>query len=136
MKLQAENTCVTYLFRVGGDVAGYVTLAMGSLKKGDLPVDVRGLHHFRMVPCLLLGQMARDIAYKGKGIGKTMFDWVLLRADELSRQVGCRYVILEAEHDRRSHYEKYLGLQALPQRRGSRTTMMYFDLGLRNNSKP
>jgi hypothetical protein len=136
LKLQSENTCISYLFRFEEDVVGYVTLAMGSLKRADLPADVRPLHHFSRVPCLLLGQMARDIRFKGEGIGGLMFDWVLSKADELSHEIGCRYVILEAEQDRKSHYEKYFSLKPLPQRQGSKTTVMYFNLGLRNNSKP
>ncbi len=133
-RLEAENTSVTYLFRVGSDIIGYVTLAMSSLKRSDLPKSLQDSHRFSKIPCLLLGQMARDKRYRNKGVGKIMVAWVRSRAYELSREVGCRFVILDAELDRKDHYERYLGFKALPQDPGKNNVPMYFDLGMRGPS--
>ena len=128
-KLQLEKTSVTHLFRVKEDVAGYVTLAMTSLERDALPRKIRRSHRFKDIPCLLLGQMARGINYKGRGLGNIMAAWVQNKASELSRDAGCRYVVVDAELDKETRYEEY-GFVALPKRRGSKTVLMYFDLGI------
>ena len=60
-----------------------------------------------------------------------MVAWVVDAARRLSEETGCRYVVVDAEPGKKKHYETYFGFKALPQRRGEKTTLMYFDLGKR-----
>ena len=57
----------------------YVTLAMASLQRKELPGERKEKKPYRHVPSLLLGQMARDKRHKGKGVGKIMVDFVIAR---------------------------------------------------------
>jgi len=122
---------VTYLFRAKTEVVGYVTLAMASVRKERLSKDLRKAHRFKDIPCLRLAQIARKSTYTKRGLGRIMVAWAFDKASRLSQEVGCRYVILDSEPDKKEHYEKYLWFKALPLRRGDKTVLMYFDLGRR-----
>jgi len=133
-----ENLGVTYIFRHENEVAGFVTLAMASLRKKDLPEERRKQKPFRDVPSLLLGHMARDSKYKGQGLGEIMMDWVVATAHRIGMEVGCRFVIVDAEEDVVERYRKY-GFELIPPDTGNRTFLMYFDLGFReslNHDRP
>jgi GNAT superfamily N-acetyltransferase len=119
---------ITYVFKHGTKSAGFVTLAMSALKRKKLPEKSRKEKPHPDVPSLLLGQMARDSAYRGKGVGKVMMTFVLDTAARLSKQIGCRFVILNAEPDKVDHYEKWYGFKQIPKSPEQELTLMYFDL--------
>jgi hypothetical protein len=129
-----ENLGVTYVFWSGKDrrPIGFVTLAMGSLKKQDLPAEREEKKPFRHVPSLLLGHIARDERYKGQGAGQIMVDWVLSKASSLGDEVGCRFVILDSEKEMVERYKGY-AFELIPPEPNDRTCVMFFDLGIRTS---
>ena len=129
-----ENLGVTYVFRSKNDQRpiGFVTLAMGSLKRTDLPAGRKEKKPFKHVPSLLLGHIARDEKYKRQGAGRIMLDWVLSKASSLADEVGCRFVILDSERDMVELYKGY-AFELIPPEPKDRTCMMFFDLGVRTS---
>ena len=127
-----ENLGVTYVFWSKSDKRpiGFVTLAMGSLKRKDLPPERENKKPFGHVPSLLLGHIARDQRYRGKGAGQIMVDWVLSKASWFADRVGCRFVILDSEMDKVQLYRRYY-FELIPPGKSDRTCMMFFDLGVR-----
>jgi hypothetical protein len=130
LKHQKENLTITYLFWFKDRPIGYVALATGSLRKADLPSQIREQKPYRHIPCVLLGQMARDLNYKMQGVGKIMVDFTISTARKIAEMVGCRYVILDAELDKIGLYKSY-GFQEVPGEEKDKTRIMYFDLGFR-----
>lgn len=130
LKYQKENLTLTYVFWYHQTPIGYVALATGSLRRADLPSESREQKPYQHIPCLLLGQMARDLNYKGQGIGKIMVDFTISTARQIAEKVGCRYVILDAELDKIELYKGY-GFQEVPGEEKDKTRIMYFDLGFR-----
>jgi hypothetical protein len=128
-----ENLGVTYVFWSKDDrrPIGFVTLAMGSLKRGDLPAERKEEKPFRHVPSLLLGHIARDQRYKKKGAGRVMLDWVFSKASSLANEVGCRFVILDSERDMVELYRRY-DFELIPPEDNGKTCIMFFDLGVRD----
>jgi hypothetical protein len=127
-----DNLGVTYVFWSMSDnrPIGFVTLAMGSLRKRDLPAERKEKKPFHHIPGLLLGHIARDVRYKGQRAGRIMMDWVLSKASSLADEVGCRFVILDSEKDMVQVYQKYdFGL--IPPEKDAETCIMFFDLGVR-----
>jgi len=127
-----ENLGVTYVFWSRSDQRpiGFVTLAMGSLKRTDLPAEREEKKPFSHVPSLLLGHIARDKRYKGQGAGRIMVDWVLSKANSFAIEVGCRFVILDSERDMVQLYKRY-DFELIPPEVNDRTCLMFFDLGVR-----
>jgi len=132
-KYHNDRLGVTYVFKLQNQPIGFVTLAMSSLRKDKLPPERKEQKPFRDIPSLLLGHIARDTRYKGKGVGKIIIDFTLSLAFKLGEEVGCRFVILDAEDDVVDHYNKHYGFQPIPKSKIDKTTLMFFDLGLRNN---
>lgn len=116
-----------YLFidKENEKVIGFVTLAMGSLPR-DFHENLAGVTRFGDIPSLLLGQMARDVGYKGRGVGDIMLTWVIGRAMELSVMIGCRLVILHSDPDKIETYKAFR-FELVPPDRNSKNTM-FLDL--------
>lgn len=85
---------------------GFVTLAMSQLSKSFDPYFSSMTTHTN-VPALLIGEMARHIDYKGRGIGILVRDWVINKALEVSQEIGCRLIILQAVEDKIELYSKW-----------------------------
>jgi len=123
----SDNIGKVWLFHHEKDVrlAGYVTLAMSQIHKNDA-VSLRELTSHSYIPGLLLGQMARDLKYSGKGLGKIMMDWVKNQAEELRQRIGCRLIILQSEEDKVKDYQRY-GFVLIPPSK-KKKNMMFYDL--------
>jgi GNAT superfamily N-acetyltransferase len=78
------------------------------------------------IPGLLLGQMARDVQYKGKGLGEIMISWVINEAINISKRIGCRLIILQSEKDKVKTYEEF-GFLKIPDSK-RKQDMMFYDL--------
>jgi len=126
-KYRLQNLNVTYLFRAGETPIGYVTVAMGSLRKQDQIADAG--KSSGAVPCVLIEHIARDSRYKGKGVGKIMIDWVINLAHELSKTIGCRLVVLEIPQHLITQFQSY-GFELIPPDKLNRHYVMFFDLGI------
>lgn len=96
-----------FLFIHDERVVGYLVLAMSHINK-SMHKDFGSISKSASyMPSLLIGNMARHIDYKGKGIGILMKDYALKKAVDLSGQVGCRLLSLEAVPDKIDLYSKW-----------------------------
>jgi predicted N-acetyltransferase YhbS len=102
---QKERHGITYLFSYGGDVIGYVTLAMSSISSKRMDKQYKELVGLKFYPSLLIGRLAVSNNWRRKGVGKYLCDWSLGVAMTLSEKVGCRYVIVETDHINVNFYE-------------------------------
>lgn len=94
---QGQRLSVTYLYRAGGSLAGFMAVCMDAVILGtrEKPAAV----HYKHIGALKLAQLGVDHAFHGQGLGTLIvFDAVNL-ALELSQQVGCRYVTVDAQPD-------------------------------------
>lgn len=81
----------TYLFYADEQPAAYVTISTDSIKK-DQVLDAAP---YPYVPTLLVGRLAVDSRYQGRGIGRQIMAWVRSRAASL--WAGCRFVALDVD---------------------------------------
>ena len=109
---QAQKIGTTWVWVYDDSVAlGYVSLAMYSLDRKN----IQGIPNYadmekfpyRAIPALLIGQLATNKEYEGKGVGRSMISWTIKMAVNLSDTVGCRMVALHAHHDVITWYEKF-----------------------------
>ena len=100
--LESEGrTSRTYVVCDSGvNVVGYYCLSTGSVERTALPARLKrqqGLPH--QIPVLILGRLARDVAYKGRGLGGDLLQDAFLRVLSASRIVGFRALIVHAIDD-------------------------------------
>lgn len=90
-------------------LAGYYTLSATSIRLGDLPPEMAGkLPRYPLVPATLLGRLAIDMRYQGKGLGEFLLMDALHRSCTQSQVIAAMAVVVEAKDDQaRSFYERY-----------------------------
>ena len=96
-------------------VIGYYTLSATSILLADLPdKTARKLPKYPHVPATLLGRLAIDSRYQGRGYGEILIIDALRRALQATTEVASFAVVVDAINKRaRSFYEKY-GFCAFP----------------------
>lgn len=79
-----------------GRVVGYYGLAPTAVVPGTLPRSIRSGQPPDPVPCLLLGQMATDLGWAGRGIGTGLLKHAFQRCVQAAKLVGGRALIVNA----------------------------------------
>ncbi|MGQ0835544.1 MAG: GNAT family N-acetyltransferase [Gammaproteobacteria bacterium] len=77
-------------------VVGFYGLAPTAVVPSVLPRSIRTGQPPDPVPCLLLGQLAIDHAWKGKGIGTGLLKHALERSVTAARLIGGRALVVNA----------------------------------------
>jgi predicted N-acetyltransferase YhbS len=77
-------------------VVGYYGLAPTAVVPSVLPRSIRTGQPPDPVPCLLLGQLATDLAWNGKGIGTGLVKHALERCVTAARLIGGRALVVNA----------------------------------------
>jgi predicted N-acetyltransferase YhbS len=96
-----------------GQVVGYVTLSAAQIERAFLPKSQQR-NHPNPVPVLLLGQLAVDIKYQGRGHAESLLLFALgasLRAAEIVGSIGV--ITHPLEEELRNFYAKW-DFQDLP----------------------
>jgi GNAT superfamily N-acetyltransferase len=94
-------------------IAGYYCLSASSLRLEDAPSKVtRNMPD--PVPVILIGRLAVEQAFKGRGLGASLLQDALLKGIEASRILGARAFIVDAlDSNAERFYEKF-GFTPMP----------------------
>jgi GNAT superfamily N-acetyltransferase len=95
---QARMLSVTYLAHTSGITVGFMTLAMDAIalqskEKPDSSIP------YKRFSAIKIAQLATDRRWKGRGIGKSMVAFGAHIALRLQKDVGCRYLTVDAKPD-------------------------------------
>ncbi len=99
-----------------GLIQGYYTLANNSVPLSLIPERLQKKlpKSYRAIPTTLLGRLAIDHRFQGKGIGKLLLIDALKRSYEISKAIGSFAVVVDPlDVDAESFYQKY-GFIKLP----------------------
>lgn len=97
-------------------IKGYYTLSNNSIPLENIPENIRKKlpKSYLTIPTTLIGRLAIDIHFQGKGIGKLILIDALKRSFELSKTIGSFAVIVDPiDKEAESFYDKY-GFIKLP----------------------
>jgi GNAT superfamily N-acetyltransferase len=108
LQAQAGDGARSYVSLLGSDIAGYYTLAYGSVEFGTAPSRVtKGLAR-HPVPVMLLARLAVDVRFGGQGLGTELLRDALLRTLAAADIAGLRAVVVDAKDDvAKRFYEKF-----------------------------
>jgi GNAT superfamily N-acetyltransferase len=98
---------------VTGAIAGYVSLCTGQIERAYLP-QARQRHQPDPVPVILLGQLAIDRQYQGRGYARSLLWFALMTAWRLSKEVGCFGVLTHPLDDGLRPFYQRFGFEDLP----------------------
>lgn len=110
---EAEGASRTFVTSSGHRVVGYYSLAAGAvLRSGAIPKVRRNMPD--PVPVVLLGRLAVDRAWQGKGLGADLLHDAILRIINAAALVGVRAILVHAiSKEAKAFYEKH-GFRASP----------------------
>ena len=98
---------------VTGAIVGYVSLCTGQIERGFLPKP-RQRNQPDPLPIILLGQLAIDRQYQGRGYARSLLWFALTTALRLSKEVGCFGVLTHPLDDGLHQFYQRFGFEGLP----------------------
>lgn len=93
---QKKGFTVVIVVHEAGRVVGYYGLAPTAVVPAAMPRSIKTGQPPTPVPCLLLGQLATDVAWAGRGVGTGLLRHALIRSVEGARLVGGRALVVNA----------------------------------------
>jgi predicted N-acetyltransferase YhbS len=104
---EAEGASRTFVACAGRRVVGYYSLAAGSILHAEATGKVRR-NMPDPVPALLLGRLAVDRSWHGKGLGGDLLQDAVLRAVGAAETVGVRALLVHAMSEQaKAFYERH-----------------------------
>ena len=91
-------------------VAGYYGVAPAAVIAASVPRSIRTGQPPSPVPCVLLGQLATDLEYRGLGLGAALLGDALRRCVAGAVQIGGRAVVVKAIDDQAASFYRRYGL--------------------------
>ena len=126
MKDQEKHVGTTWTWILDDTVlVGFVSLAMFSIDRRDMPEDKQGKYPYSTIPSLLIGQLATNSDYECNGLGVEMIKFAVAQGFEASQLYGCRTVALHPLPNAIPWYQKKTTFKLIERDRGN---IMYFDL--------
>lgn len=95
-------------------VIGYYGLSPTAVEPAVLPRRVRTSQPPSPIPCLLLGQLAMDLAYAGRGVGTALVGHALERAVLGARLTGGRALLVRAIDEEAIEFWRRRGFLSSP----------------------
>jgi GNAT superfamily N-acetyltransferase len=79
-------------------IAGFYTLSATSIQLSELPATLaHKLPKYPLLPATLLGRLAVDLRYRGKGLGELLLMDALHRSLRMSHEIASMAVVVEAK---------------------------------------
>jgi GNAT superfamily N-acetyltransferase len=92
---EREHASRTFVVCSGGVVVGYYCLAAGSVTHADAPGSIRR-NMPQPIPVIVLGRLAVDRRWSGKGIGAGLLKDAVLRSLQVTQEIAARALLVHA----------------------------------------
>ncbi len=114
-----KRVAVPYvLLSADNHIAGFYTLSSDNIRVDDLPPDTVKkfrLPHYEAVPATLIGRLARDLSFKGQGIGEVLLIDALKVAWETSSLIASMAVLVDAKDANARRFYQDFGFLSFPE---------------------
>ena len=98
---------------VTGGIVGYVSLSSAQIERAFLPKSAQR-NRPDPIPALLLGQLAVDNNYQGRGYARSLMFFALTAAVRLSQDMGCFCVLTHPLDNNVRDFYRSFGFEDLP----------------------
>ncbi|MEW5773455.1 MAG: GNAT family N-acetyltransferase [Thermodesulfobacteriota bacterium] len=103
----------TYVVAESGRVAGYYALAAGSIRQSATAGRIRR-NMPNPVPAMVLGRLAVDLGFQGRGLGRALLRDAVLRTLQAAHIAGIRALLVHALHERAARFYARAGFAPSP----------------------
>ncbi|RYC14015.1 GNAT family N-acetyltransferase [Ciceribacter ferrooxidans] len=111
---QVSGASRTYVICEDGCVIGYYSLSSGALAVGEAPGSLRR-NMPNPIPMAILGRLAVDRAWQGRGLGAALLQDAALRAGQAAHIMGIRGILVHALSEEAKAFYEHYGFVAAPQ---------------------
>lgn len=95
-------------------LAGFFTLSAGSVNCSDLPIALARKLPRYPVPVALLGRLAVDQDFQGKGLGSILLADACQKVAQASAVLAVAGIIVDAKDESSASFYRYFGFMPLP----------------------
>ncbi len=95
------------------NVNGFFSLSMGQILASEVVGSMRR-NMPNKIPAVVLGRLAIDVSWQGKGVGRALLSEVMRRSLRASEEVSARLVIVHAISPAAENFYKHHGFTRLP----------------------
>ena len=103
----------TYVVCSGRQIMGYYALAAGAAAHAAAPGRVRR-NMPDPVPVMVIGRLAVDLKFQGRGIGSALLKDAVLRTVQAAEIAGIRAILVHAINESAKRFYEKLGFMASP----------------------
>jgi predicted GNAT family N-acyltransferase len=111
-----KRAAVPYVLVSDDDrILGYYTLSSDNIRADDLPPNLikqLKLPRYPVMGATLVGRLARDLSFRGKGIGELLLMDALKVSLTMSRKIASVAVIVDAKDENAHRFYSYFGFLA------------------------
>lgn len=113
LRNEASGASRTYVVCDGNVVVGYYCLAAGAVVRSEAPKPLQR-NMPDPIPVMVLGRLAIDLRFQGKGVGRALLRDALLRVSRAAEIAGVKAILVHAiSQDARAFYRAH-GFLASP----------------------
>jgi GNAT superfamily N-acetyltransferase len=110
---EEDGASRSYVVCVGRRVVGYYALAMGAVAHTNAPGRVRR-NMPNPVPVMVIGRLAIDLSFQGRGIGSSLLRDAVLRTVRAAEIAGIRAILVHAISENAKRFYERSGFIASP----------------------
>jgi len=110
---ESSGASRTYVVCTGPRVVGYYALANGAAVHTDAPGSVKR-NMPNPVPVMVIGRLAIDLNFQGRGIGSALLKDAVLRTAQAAEIAGIRAILVHAISPAAKRFYERLGFVASP----------------------
>jgi predicted GNAT family N-acyltransferase len=102
----------------GKAIAGYYSLSQYAVDAGQLPTEVLkklGSPKYPRLPATLIGRLARNLEFRGQGVGEALLMSALDKSLVHSKSIASLAVVVDAKDERASAFYKGYGFIEFPE---------------------
>lgn len=112
---QASGSARVFVSADGSRVVGYYALAAAQLKPGEAAERaLKGQPQQQPIPAVLLARLAVDLDHQGNGLGRSLLQDGMLRADAAAEQLGIRLMLVHAKNEGAGRWYRRFGFEESP----------------------
>lgn len=104
------SACFVFAEKETNCIQGYYTLSNNSIPLSSFPEQIKRKlpQTYNSIPTTLMGRLAIDKSYQGKGLGKILLIDALKRSYEISKEIGSFAVVVDPiDREAELFYQKY-----------------------------
>jgi GNAT superfamily N-acetyltransferase len=111
---QGAGAAQTYVAVAGGRVVGYYSLSAASVEYADTPQRLRKGLARHPVPVMLLGRLAVDRTWQGRGLGAALLLDALRRTLAAADILGIRAIMVHAKDEAARRFYEHFDFDSSP----------------------